>query len=121
MGDLLGNNVKIKSSPETIEAGLAGKNGVIFGVTVPSLSGVDVIGDLKEEYAVNVYFEDLEENFWFDPELIEMIDSGFGTVITLKGVDKKWTKEKNGEWKEEDTSTSKKPDTSVKKWWKFWK
>jgi len=37
-------------------------------------------------------------------------------VITLDGVDKKWTKDSNGNWIEKNTNPS-----TEKKWWEFWK
>ena len=107
------DSVKIKSTPETIEKGLAGKTGEIHGETTPSIMDIEVIGKPKEDKAYNVYFEEEGTSFWFDPELLELVDSGEGTVITLDGVDKKWTKGKDGEWTVESTAS--------KKWWQFWK
>ena len=115
MFNTFGNKVRIKSTPETIEKGLSGKAGVVYGVTTPSMMDLEVIGTPKEDVAINIYFDDLKESFWFDEDLIEHIDNGQGTTISLDGVDKKWTKGKNGEWSEEDTALL------VKKWWQFWK
>jgi hypothetical protein len=109
-----GSDVKIKSVEETIEKNLAGRTGCIFGETVPSLSRVDVIGKSDDDFALNVFFEELNNSFWFAPELLEPINNGVGTVITLDGVNKKWTKTEQGGWKEEATSQFKKP------WWRFW-
>lgn len=122
-----GNKVKIKDSPQTVEKGLAGKIGEVYGQTTPSMMDFEIIGTPKEDYAVNVYFDDLKESFWFDADLLEQLDDGEGTVMTLDGIPKKWTKGKNGEWIEENTeinqrlteSTTNK-STSKKKWWKFW-
>ena len=123
---MFGNKVKIKSSPETIEKGLAGKTGVVYGETTPSMMDFDIIGTPNEDYALNVHFEDLNEGYWFDPELIEHLDNGEGTVITLEGVDKKWTKGSGGEWMEEDTTAPQNDSKSTekeslprKKWWHF--
>src|SRR4030095_3412902 len=93
----------IKSSQQTVEKGLAGKIGEIFGETTPSMMDFEIIGTPKVDYAVNVYFNDLGESFWFDADLLEQIDTGEGTVMTLDGIPKKWTKGKNGEWIEEVT------------------
>ena len=116
MFDTFGNKVKIKSSPETETRGLAGKTGEIYGHTTPTVTGVDVIGQTNKDFALNVYFEDIKESFWFDENLIEQIDNGIRTVIKLDGVNKKWTKDTNGDWIEESTNP-----TNSKKWWKFWK
>lgn len=116
MFNSFGNKVKIKQSPETIEKGFAEKTGEVYGHTTPTVTGVEVIGKTEKDFALNVYFEDLKESFWFDESLIEQLDNGAGTEMTLDGVDKKWTKDSNGNWIEEDLSKD-----SNKKWWKFWK
>ena len=125
MFDSFGNKVRIKGSPLTEEKGLAGKIGEVHGQTTPSMMDLEVIGTPKEDSAVNVYFDDLNTSYWFDADLLEMIDDGQGAVITLDGVNKKWNKGQNGQWIEEDTTTpttSQSTDqTTKKKWWEFWK
>lgn len=116
MFESFGNKVRIKSTPETEKIGLAGKIGDVFGETKPSITEIEVIGNPEKDYAINVYFEDLKDSYWFDEELIETIDHGIGSVITLDGVDKKWIKDSNGNWIEENTNPN-----NEKKWWKFWK
>ena len=64
----------------------------------------EIFGNLKEDFAINLQFEDLNESFWFTEELIEHLHNGEGTEITLDGIDKKWTKGENGEWIEQDTN-----------------
>jgi hypothetical protein len=115
-----GNKVQIISAPETIEKGVAGMTGQIYGRTVPSLSHVEVIGKPAGDAAVNVYFNELQMSFWFDPDLLEYLDDGEGAIITLG--DKKWVK-KNGDWIEEkpDPGGSKNKKHPGKKWWEFWK
>lgn len=87
----------------------------------------EIVGNLKEDFAINVYFDDLNDSFWFAEELIEHLDNGQGTEITLDGIDKKWTKGENGEWIEEDTSPTmvknkaEQSQSENKDWWKFWK
>ena len=100
MFDTFGNKVKIKSSPETETKGLAGKTGETYGHTTPTVTGVEVIGKTEKDFALNVYFDDLKESFWFDESLIEQLDNG--TEMTLDGVDKKWSKDSNGNWIEEN-------------------
>jgi hypothetical protein len=114
MFEKFGNKVKIKSSPETGRRGLAGKTGEIFGHTIPSASGVEVIGDTGEDFAYNVFFRDIRASFWFDEDLLEHLDNAAGTTITLDGAEKKWTKNSDGKWVEEDVSP-----VSKKKWWKI--
>lgn len=123
MFDSFGNKVKIKYSPLTQEKGLAGKIGEVYGQTTPSMMDFEIIGTPKEDFAVSVYFDDLKNSFWFDADLLETVDDGQGSVITLDGVNKKWTKGQNGQWIEEDTTpTTTQPTAQTdKKWWEFWK
>ena len=124
MFDSFGNKVKIKDSPQTREKGLAGKTGDVYGHTTPSMMDFEIVGTPKDDFAVNVYFDDLKTSFWFDADLLETIDDGQSSVITLDGVNKKWTKGQNGQWIEEDTALTKiQPTvkTTDRKWWEFWK
>ena len=116
MFNSFGNKVKIKNTPETEMIGLAGKIGEIYGHTTPTVTGVEVIGQTDKDFALNVYFEDKKEAFWFDENLIEELDKGEGSEFTLDGINKKWRKDSTGNWIEEDL-----PEKNNKKWWKFWK
>jgi hypothetical protein len=110
-----GDNVRIRSSAETEANGLAGLTGQIYGQTTPSVTGVEVIGGLTSDYAINVFFADRQESFWFAPELVEFVDHAPGTEVTIAGVAKKWIRTEAGEWKEESTETKR-----AKPWWHFW-
>ena len=118
MFDSFGSKVRIKATPLTREKDLADKIGEVYGQTTPSMMDFEIIGTPKDDFAVNVYFDDLKTSFWFDADLLEIIDDGQGTVITLNGVDKKWTKGQNGQWIEENTKPT---SLTSKKWWEFWK
>ncbi len=112
-----GDNVRIRAAPETEANGLARSVGKVFGWTTPSETGVDVIGALTSDYAVNVYFEERQESFWFAPELVEFIDHAPGTEVSIDGAQKKWVRTGQGEWVEE----SSKHRSIRKPWWQFWK
>lgn len=99
-----GDNARVMATLETESVGLAGLTGQVYGHTTPSVTNVDVIGDLTEDIAVNVHFDDRDEAFWFAPELLEFVNHGEGTEITLDGVDKKWTRNADGEWDESSTA-----------------
>jgi hypothetical protein len=114
MFDSFGNKVRIKDCLVTKEKGLAGMVGEVYGQTTPSMMDFEIIGTPKDDFAVSVYFDDLKTSYWFDADLLETIADGQGTVMTLDGVDKKWTKGQEGQWIEENT----KP---IKKWWELWK
>jgi hypothetical protein len=91
--------------------------GNVFGETTPSVTGVEVIGDSKENRAINVFFEDRKKGFWFAPELLEFIDHAPGAEIRFDGIPKRWIRSATGEWMETD-SMREKPEKSP--WWKFW-
>jgi hypothetical protein len=63
------------------EAGrFAGREGAVFGWTVPSWSREGpVIGARKgrdDDFALSVFFEDTEEQEWFSPHLVTIIEPG---------------------------------------------
>jgi hypothetical protein len=83
MGEALkfdhGEKVRIRSTPLTESKGLAGLVGQVHGWTTPSVTGPwieEIIGDLKQDYAVNVHFEKLGKGFWFSEDLVELIGRG---------------------------------------------
>lgn len=110
-----GDNVRVLAHPVTDAAGLAGLQGQVFGETTPSVTGVDVVGNAVNDYAINVHFEELDRSIWFAPDLLELVDHAPGTTISLDGVDKKWTRTADGEWIEEPLDSPER-----KPWWKLW-
>jgi hypothetical protein len=98
-----GDKVRVLRTDLTEQRGLAGLNGVVYGGTTPSVTGVSVIGGSSEDLAINVFFEERKEGFWFSPSLLEFVDHVPGTEIALKGIPKKWVRQVSGEWMEIDT------------------
>ena len=98
------DRVRIRDSEETRQRGLAGREGQVYGWTTPSVTRVAVIGSPADDYAVNVHFDELDESFWFASDLVEFIDHGAGTVITVEGRDREWVRLANGEWQERPRS-----------------
>lgn len=94
------DRVRIRASEETVRLGLAGREGIVYGWTTPSVTGVQVIGDRGEDYAVNVHFDDLGEGFWFADHLVELIDHNAGVVARLDGSETEWVRRSDGEWEE---------------------
>ena len=92
--------MRVRATPATEKVGVAGRAGNIYGVTKPSATGVEVIGDLTGDQAFNVFFEELRKGFWLVPELLEFIDHSPGATIAVKGVPKKWVRTAGGEWEE---------------------
>ncbi len=109
-----GDNVRIRVTKETEAAGVAGLKGQVYGETTPSVTGVQVVGSPSHDFALNVYFEERREAFWFAPELVEFLDHAVGSEIRLAGVDRRWIRTEDGGWKEESLRERKRPR------WKFW-
>ena len=95
-----GDNVRVRETPATKAAGIAGRAGNVHGVTKPSLSRVEILGELSGDQAIHVYFDDLNRGYWLDPGLVEFIDHAPGAAIRLQGVPKQWTRSADGEWRE---------------------
>ncbi|WP_422343510.1 hypothetical protein [Parasphingorhabdus sp.] len=66
----------VKNTAETEAKGLAGRHGLVFGWTTPSVTQVSVIGATDDDLAVNVFFEDLDRDFWFCEAVLEFYDDG---------------------------------------------
>ena len=92
------DNVRIRTTPETEEAGVAGLAGEVFGWTTPSVTGVSVIGGAPDDSAINVSVTDRDEEYWFNPELIELVDVGAGATMEVGG--KSFVKNESGEWEQ---------------------
>jgi len=107
-----GDKVRILTTPETTALGLAGRVGQVYGETTPSATGVSVVGQPAQDYALNVHFEGQKDTFWFAAELLEFVDHSPGTEIQLGGTANKWVRSETGEWviKRE----------KKKAWWRLW-
>jgi hypothetical protein len=95
-----GDRVRILPDASTEARGLAGKVGTVYGQTTPSATNPDVIGAPLKDYAVSVFIEDVQEQFWFAEQLLEVLDHGAGCVARLDGVDKEWVRNTEGSWDE---------------------
>jgi hypothetical protein len=91
----MGDIVEIVSSPETVEAGFAGRRGTCYGFTTPSVTRVGVVGPAGDDYAVNVAFDD-ETSGWFDPSLVTVVDVNAGQVAVVG--DKRFVRNERGDW-----------------------
>jgi hypothetical protein len=87
-----GDNVRVRPSPETEARGVAALLGQVYGETMPSVTGVAVIGEITRDHALNVHFEGRTETLWFAPELLEFVDHAAGAEIRLDGAPKKWVR-----------------------------
>lgn len=107
-----GDNVRIRESQVTDKLGLSGKIGNVSGETKPSVTNIEVIGNLESDFAFNVFFEDENEQYWFAPHLLEFVDHAVDTTIEIGNM--KLIRQTNGTWKETDINPK-------RKWWQFWR
>ena len=52
--------------------------GQVYGETTPSVTGIEVVGNLRDDFAINVFFESRDTSYWFAPELLEFLDHAEG-------------------------------------------
>ena len=95
-----GDNVRIVSAAATVELGIAGLTGNVYGVTTPSITGVEVVGGSQSDTAVNVFIEEIEKDYWLSPDLVELIDHAPGTTFSIGS--REWVRTEDGEWEEID-------------------
>jgi hypothetical protein len=95
-----GDRVRIRRTPVTEAAGIAGLEGHVHGESMPSSSGVQVIAPVPDDYAVNVFVEERGEGYWLAPEHVELVDHDPGLEIRLDGVPKRWVRRADGGWDE---------------------
>lgn len=93
----MGDHVRIVEAPETIANGYASREGTCYGFTTPSVTGVQVIGQGPEDYALNVGFDD-GTTAWFGRSLVEFLDVSPGMVIQIGS--RRLVRATNGDWVE---------------------
>ncbi|MBL4848602.1 MAG: hypothetical protein JKY65_24025 [Planctomycetes bacterium] len=93
-----GDNVRVVRSPETAKLGLASRAGQVCGETTPSVTNVEVIGISDSDHAVNVLFDELDQSHWFALSLLEFIDHGAGTEMTIGNL--RAVRRADGSWDE---------------------
>ena len=91
-----GDNVRVATTPLTTALGLAGLNGAVYGETTPSVTGVEVVGEATDDYAINVQLDGRDESLWFAPELLEFVDHAPGTEIVIGN--RRLIRSESGEW-----------------------
>jgi len=74
--------------------------GVCYGLTTPSVSGVEVVGDANEDAALNVHFDsEAITDAWFSPALVSLVDHAAGSHAATGS--HSFVKSADGEWVEE--------------------
>jgi hypothetical protein len=93
-----GDRVRIKSTPETIAAGLAGLEADVNGFTTPSVTNVEVIGGAPDDCAINVSPLAGGDTYWLRPDLLEVLHHNPG--MELKVGNMKAVRRADGTWDE---------------------
>ena len=92
------DSARIRRTPLTEKLGYADAEGTIFGVTTVSSTGVEVIGDVEDDCAINVDFDGRLPTAWFQPSLVKVTGQ---PEITMTLGDKTFVrKQGSGEWTE---------------------
>lgn len=94
------DNVQVRDTQITRDLGIAGTRGQIYGETTPSVVGVEVIGELTNDFALNVMLDGCDEPIWSVPELIDFLDHSSGTIIEIGN--QRLQRQDDGSWKEID-------------------
>lgn len=113
----IGDTVRVRETPETISAGVAGLTGSVHGETMPSVMEVRVIGTLSSDYALNVRFEDRDETLWFAPELLELLAAPRGAETRPAAPAAGGTERRPPE----AARPTERHDEPRRRWWEFWK
>jgi hypothetical protein len=112
-----GDNVRVLPTPETQSLGLAGLVGQVYGQTTPSVTGVSVVGQCAQDYAINVQFEGRSDSIWFASQLLEFVDHSPGSEAVIGN--KRFVRAASGEWIE--TPSSGTSPRAPKPWWRIWR
>ncbi len=106
-----GDNVRVKETADMLHEGIAGLEAVVHGFTTPSVTGMEPIGALQDDFALNVYVTSLQKDYWLDPSNIELISRPETMEIKVAGKTIRVT-QKDGVYKEEIIEE--------RPWWRFW-
>ena len=106
-----GDIVRIKQTPDTLQAEIAGLEGTVYGFTTPSATGVTTVGSLAEDFALSVHIDSLGQAFWLDPSSIELVERPETMEFSVAGKTIRVT-QRDGEYEEEILPS--------RPWWRFW-
>jgi len=93
-----GDKVRIRDTELTRKLGLAGQSGTVYGETTPSVSGIEVVGEAHDDFALNVMIGERGEQLWFVHDLVEFVDYSPATEVTIG--DRRFVRAASGDWEE---------------------
>jgi multidrug efflux pump subunit AcrA (membrane-fusion protein) len=93
-----GDKVRVRTTSYTEANGIAGLAGVVYGLTAPSQTGVQVVGDTAADYAVAVMVEGKISPIWLAENLLELVDRQPGTIVQIGN--SRLVRDEQGRWQE---------------------
>ena len=93
-----GDKVRVRVTHRTESLGIAGQTGIVHGSTTPSITGVEVIGDSTDDYAIAVMIDGQSTALWFAATLLEFLDHQPGTTVEVGGL--RLNRDEQGHWHE---------------------
>ena len=93
-----GDKVRVLAAASTESKGVAGQIGFVYGFTTPSQTGVEVVGDSTDDYAIAVMIESKDNALWFAPNLLEFLDHQPGTTMEIGS--RRLIRDADGQWHE---------------------
>ena len=93
-----GDKVRVLATAITDSEGVAGHIGTVYGFTTPSQTGVEVVGDPTDDYAIAVMIEGKDNALWFAANLLEFLDHQPGTTVEI--CSRRLIRDKDGQWHE---------------------
>ena len=102
-----GDTVRIRATAETEHLGLSGRTGLVQGWTTPSVTGVEVVGDVVHDRALSVKVEGRDDALWLDPDLAEFVDHTAG--LAGKFGNRSYRRGISGEWIEDTPAVNDQP------------
>jgi hypothetical protein len=106
-----GDEVRFRANSHTIEAGISGLDGTVHGFTTPSSTGIEAVGPLADDFAINVYVDSLSQGFWIDPSMVELVHRPEVMEFGVAGKTIRVTRTADGSVEEV---------LRERPWWKFW-
>jgi hypothetical protein len=77
------DRVRVRSTALTDSLGLAGRVGLVYGQTTPSITGVQGIGDEGNDHGFCIRFEDGDQEVWLASDLVEFVDHAPGSTARI--------------------------------------
>ena len=80
----------------TEQEGIAGQTGIVHGFTTPSQTGVEVVGDCTDDYAIAVTIEGSSSAIWLPENFLEPVDRQLGTTVQIGS--RRLIRDEQGQW-----------------------